>query len=304
MRNTLRRVSCLLALAPMLSGAASPIAANVDRNVIYGMHSGAALLLDVYRPAKANGYGVVFIAGSGWQADPAYGALPIKERQIDLWGPPLIAAGYTVFAINHRGAPQFHYPAPLEDVQRAIRFVRANATQYGIDAARLGGLGGSSGGNLIALAAMRAAPGTSDDPDKVNREPATLQAIVLRAAVTDLRNMPTAEGANYVVSYMEIPPGDSPAAKALYDATSPVTQVRAGSPPTLLIHGDADALIPFQQSEAMEAALRNAGVPAKLVNVPGGAHGADFGAAGKAHPEWPNYYAETVAWFDRYLRQK
>jgi acetyl esterase/lipase len=303
-RINLRRWLCLLSLAPALASAAAPPAAKVEPNVIYGMHSGAALLLDVYRPDKANGYGVVFIAGSGWQADPAYGAKPIKDTQIDLWGPPLVAAGYTVFAINHRGAPGFHYPAPLEDVQRAIRFVRANARQYGIDAARLGGLGGSSGGNLIALAALRAAPGIPNDADTVNREPATLQAIVLRAAVTDLRNLPTPQGAYYVVSYMETPPGESPASKALYEATSPVTQVGSHSPPTLLIHGDADALIPFQQSVAMEAALRKAGVPARLVNVPGGVHGADFGAGGKAHPEWPNYYAETVSWFDQHLRQK
>ena len=303
MRAAAPRSLILICLLPTLLFAAGK-PADIERNVIYGMHSGTALLLDVHRPAKANGYGVVFIAGSGWQADPAYGAKPIKETQIDLWGPPLIAAGYTVFAINHRGAPGFHYPAPLEDVQRAIRFVRANAKQYGIDAAHLGGLGGSSGGNLIALAAMRAAPGIGDDPDAVNREPATLQAVVLRAAVTDLRNLPTPQGAYYVVSYMETPPGDSPAAKALYDAASPVTQVRTGAPPTLLIHGDADPLIPYQLAVDMEAALRTAGSPAKLVNVPGGVHGADFGAGGKAHPEWPNYYAETVAWFDKYLRQK
>lgn len=295
----------LLAMLPAtLFAAGKPAGAEVERNVIYGMHSGAALLLDVHRPTRSNGHGVVFIAGSGWQADPGYGARPIKETQVDLWGPPLTAAGYSVFAVNHRGSPGFHYPAALEDVQRAIRFVRANATRYGIDAARLGGLGGSSGGNLIALAAMRAAPGIADDSDAVNREPATLQAIVLRAAVTDLRNLPTPQGAYYVVSYMETPPGDSPAAKALYDAASPVTQVRPGAPPTLLIHGDADALIPYQLSVDMEAALRRAGTPARLINVPGGVHGADFGAGGKAHPEWPNYYAETVAWFDQYLRRK
>jgi acetyl esterase/lipase len=298
----MRRAWCwaLLAGLPLALGAAGPRADfTVERNVIYGMHSGAALLLDVHRPAKPNGFGVVFVAGSGWQADPGYGARPIKETQVDLWGPPLLAAGYTVFAVNHRGAPRFHYPAALEDVQRAIRFVRANAKQYDIDPARLGGLGGSSGGNLIALAALRAAPGIADDPDAVNREPATLQAIVLRAAVTDLRNLPTPQGAYYVVSYMESPPGDAPAVKALYEAASPVTQVRRGAPPTLLIHGDADDLIPYQLSVEMERALRQAGTPAKLLNVPGGVHGADFG--GRRRPDWPDYFAETVGWFDQHL---
>lgn len=292
----------LLALATCIHAAEAPRSPPVERNVIYGMVSGAALLLDVYRPAKPNGYGVVFVAGSGFQAAPEYGARPIKETQIELWGPPLVAAGYTVFAVNHRGAPRFHYPSAVEDVQRAIRFVRSHAKDYGIDAAHLGGLGGSSGGNLIGLAAVRAAAGSPDDTDPVNREPATLQAAVLRAAVSDLRSMPTAEGANFVVSYMETPPGNSAPVKALYDAASPVTQVGPNSPPTLLLHGDADALVPYAQSVAMEAALRKAGVPTRLVTVPGGVHGADFG--GGTHPGWPNYYGETVAWFDKYLRGK
>jgi len=292
----------LLLIAAVGRSAEAPRPPAVERNVIYGMVSGAALLLDVYRPAKPNGHGLVFVPGSGFQAAPEYGARPIKETQIELWGPPLLAAGYTVFAVNHRGAPRFHYPAAIEDVQRAIRFVRAHARAYGIDAARLGGLGGSSGGNLVGLAAVRAAPGITGDIDPVNREPATLQVVVLRAAVTDLRNMPTPDSANFVVSYMETPPGNSAAAKALYDAASPVTQVGPAAPPTLLIHGDADVVVPYAQSVAMETALRKAGVPTRLITVPGGAHGADFG--GGTHPDWPNYYGETVGWFDKYLRNQ
>ena len=292
----------LLLIAAVGRSAEPPRTPAVERNVIYGMVSGAALLLDVYRPAKPNGFGVIFVPGSGFQAAPEYGARPIKETQIELWGPPLLAAGYTVFAVNHRGAPRFHYPAAIEDVQRAIRFVRAHARDYGIDAARLGGLGGSSGGNLVGLAAVRAAPGITDDVDPVNREPATLQVVVLRAAVTDLRNMPTPDSANFVVSYMETPPGNSAAAKALYDAASPVTQVGPGAPPTLLIHGDADVVVPYAQSVAMETALRKAGAPTRLITVPGGAHGADFG--GGTHPDWPNYYGETIGWFDKYLRNQ
>jgi len=297
-----RALLAACAMLPLCALADMPAGTKIERNVVYGMYSGAALLLDAFRPAQPNGFGVVFIAGSGFQAGPEYGARPIKETQIDLWGPPLLAAGYTVFSVNHRGAPRFHFPAAIDDVQRAIRFVRAHAKDYGIDAARLGGLGGSSGGNLIGLAAVRAAPGLPDDADPVNREAATLQAVVLRAAVSDLRNMPTAEGANFVVSYMEMPPGNSAPVKALYDAASPVTQVGPNSPPTLLIHGDADTLVPYAQSVAMEAALRKTGAPARLITVPGGVHGADFG--GGTHPDWPNYFGETVAWFDKYLRHK
>jgi acetyl esterase/lipase len=289
-----------LALLPLAARAGMPPGTQTERNVVYGMVSGAALLLDVYRPQKSNGHGVVFIAGSAFQADPAYGARPIKETQIDLWGPPLIAAGYTVFSVNHRGAPRFHFPAAIDDVTRAIRYVRAHASDYRIDAQKLGGLGGSSGGNLIALAAFRAAPGDSGSADPVERQPATLAAIVLRAAVSDLRTPPSPRNMAFVVSYMETPPGDSPAMKALYDAASPVTQVSTQASPTLLIHGDADDLVPYSQSIALEEALRKAGVPTRLVTVPGGKHAPDFG--GQPRTDWPDYFGETVAWFDRHLR--
>jgi acetyl esterase/lipase len=301
MARVLRTFAILVLLGVAPAGAATT-ESRIERNVVYGMYSGLGLLLDVHHPAKPNGYGIVFISGSGFQASPDYGAKPIKETQIDLWGPPLTAAGYTVFAINHRGAPRFHFPGAIEDVERAIRFVRANAKSYGIDGGKLGGLGGSSGGNLIGLAAMRAAPGLAQDTDAVNRESAALQAIVLRAAVSDLRSNLSAQGVGFAVSYMEAAFSDAPAVKSLYDAASPVAQVSAKAPPTLLIHGDADKLVFHQQSQDMLSRLRDAGVPVKLVTVPGGEHGADFGAGGKPHADWPDYFAETVAWFDHHLR--
>jgi acetyl esterase/lipase len=308
-----RAIAAALAIGAAL-GAAAPAAGQappatsvtpptVDRNVIYGMYSGGALLLDVHRPARPNGYGIVFIAGSGWQAAPGYDATPIKETQINLWGPPLVAAGYTVFAINHRGAPRFHYPAAVEDVQRAVRFIRHHARDYGIDPDRLGGLGGSSGGHLIGLTATLGAPGIAGDPDPVNREPATLQAIVLRAPLVDLPKMQAVPaGLALVVSFLEVPYGDNvPSSKALWAEASPVTHVSAKTPPVLLIHGDADALVPYAQSEGMKAALEAAHVPAKLVRVRGGKHAAEFGFP-TPQPGWPDYYAEAVDWFDKYLK--
>jgi acetyl esterase/lipase len=301
MRSLLVALSLLV---PPLASAAKPVAPPaapaIERNVVYGMVSGAALLLDVHRPARPNGFGILFISGSGWQASTDYGAAPLKEQQIGLWGPPLLAAGYTVFAINHRAAPTFHYPAAIEDVQRAVRFIRFHAAEYGIDPARLGGVGGSSGGHLIGLAAMLGSPGDAADPDPVNRESAALQAVVLRAPLLDLRSIDTVEGIAYVTSFMEAPPSQ-PSAAAAYAAASPITHVTDRSPPTLLIHGDADVLVPLRQSTAMQALLGKSGVPVKLVVVPGGVHGADFGSAAP-RPGWPDYFAETVRWLDAYLK--
>lgn len=300
-------LAAALAFAGSVAHAAAPAAKPaatapaVEKNVVYGMVSGAALLLDVYRPQKSNGLGVVFVSGSGWQASTEYGAVPLKEQQIGLWGPPLTAAGYTVFALNHRAAPKFHYPAAIDDVQRAIRFVRFHAKDYGIDPAHLGGVGGSSGGHLIGLAGMLASPGDPADADPVNRESAALQALVLRAALLDLRTVDTVEGVAYITSFLEAPPSQKSAA-ATYAAASPITYVTDKSPPTLLIHGDADVLVPLRQSTSMEALLGKSGVPVKLVVIPGGVHGADFGPNKRA--DWPDYFGETVSWLDRYLKTK
>jgi hypothetical protein len=130
MQKVLRTFVLVIGLA---GATAADAQTRVEKNVIYGMYSGLALLMDVHYPAQPNGYGIVFVSGSGWQAPLNYGAVGLKEAQIPLWGPPLLRAGYTVFAINHRAAPRFHYPAAVDDVQRAVRFVRHHARQYGID---------------------------------------------------------------------------------------------------------------------------------------------------------------------------
>lgn len=294
MRRTLISV-LLVAVAAAHASAQS----RVEKNVIYGMYSGLALLMDVHRPEKPNGYGVIFVSGSGWQAPLTYGAVGLKEGQISTWGPPLLTAGYTVFAINHRAAPRFHYPAAVDDVQRAVRFVRHHARQFGIDPDRLGAVAGSSGAHLIALVATLAEPGMSDDLDPINREPATLQTIVLRAAPTDLRKMN--HGA--VVLFMERLP-NTPDDEKVYKAASPITHVSSSSPPVLLLHGDSDATVPFEQSVAMEGALRRVNVPVKLVRVAGGKHGPNFGTAGKPHPELPTVLEETVVWLNSHLRSR
>ena len=308
MRHRLRGRILARALAVLVLGCvgAQPAAAQgrVERNVAYGMYSGLALLLDVHVPETPNGYGVLFVAGSGWSAPLAYGTPPLKNAQIPEWGPALLKAGYTVFAINHRATPRFHYPEPVEDVQRAIRYIRHNAKQYGIDPGRLGGVGGSSGGHLVGLAAMVAAPGISDDPDPVNRHPATLQCVVLRAAPTDMRTMigGSTLGTAAVVAFVGRLPTPNADDQKVDGAASPITHVSATSPPAFLVHGDADDTVPYQQSVAMEAALRAAKVPVRLMTVTGGAHGADFGTGGKPHQQFPDVLREAAGWLDRHLK--
>jgi acetyl esterase/lipase len=299
-----RRLLLVLSLVFFAAAPDLRAQARVDRNLVYGMYSGLALLMDVHRPETANGYGVLFIAGSAWSAPLTYRASNLKDAQIGDWAPSLLGAGYTVFAVNHRSTPRFHYPEPVEDIQRAIRFIRHNAKQFGIEPERLGGIGGSSGGHLVGLVAMLNAPGIADDPDPINRQPATLQCVVLRATPSDLAKMIGANGlaSAAVAAFVNRLPTPNADDQKAYRAASPITHVAATSPPVLLLHGDADDTVPYDQSVAMEAALRGVNVPVKLIRVAGGAHGSDFGMGGKPHPHLPDVLRDTVAWFNQYLR--
>jgi acetyl esterase/lipase len=280
---------------------------RVESNVAYGLYSGLALLMDVHHPRAPNGYGVVFVAGSGWNAPLEYGAQGLKDEEEQLvYVHRLADAGYTVFTINHRAAPRFHFPAQLDDVQRAIRFVRHSAKHYGIDPNRIGGVGGSSGGHLISLVAMLGAPEISDDADPINREPATIQCLVVRAPPVDMKvmsHLSESRGLPAAISFLGLAlPIDDRSNEKLFAASSPISHVSRQAPPVLLIHGDADRTVPYQQSVAMEAALRAVNVQVTLLRIPGGDHGPDFGAAGKPHAEWPDYLGEMVQWLDRYLK--
>jgi len=277
---------------------------RLDGNVVYGMYSGTALLLDVHYPERPNGYGVLFIPGSGWSAPLGYAAPPLKEsNQVEMYVPSLTRAGYTVFAITHRATPTFRYPAPIEDAQRAARFERANAAKYGIDPARIGGAGGSSGAHLVSMLGTMGGPGDASDADPVNRESAKLQCIVARAAPLDLLRMSPSIGTDALALFLgsrvtESTPKTSAEYRTVW-AASPINYVSSETAPFLLIHGDKDRTVPFQQSELMEAALKKAGVPVKLIVIEGGDHGPTF--PGAVNP--PDYKAEMVKWFDVHLRK-
>lgn len=270
----------------------------IEANVVYGMYSGAALLLDVHRPANPNGYGIVYISGSGWTAPLAYSAPPLKSNAQSLqYAKPLVEAGYTVFTINHRALPRFRYPGPVEDAQRAVRFVRHNAKRFGIRADRIGAAGGSSGGHLVSMLGTLDGQGNANDPDPVERESAKVQCVVARAAPTNLFQMNTA---SFLIGISPVPTDPATQEYKTYKEASPLFHVSPDDPPFLLMHGDKDESVPFSQSVAFEKALQAAGVPVKFLRVPGAGHGPTF--PGAVNP--PDYLGEMVEWFHRYLRAK
>ena len=179
-------VGVVLLMVPNVTSAQ----ARVENNVVYGMYSGLALLMDVYRPAQPNGIAIVAIQGSGWYSPMRYDAAQLKAgREVIRHAERFAAAGYTVFAINHRQAPRFRYPAPIEDAQRAVRFVRFHASDYGITSDRIGAWGSSSGGHLVELLGTMDGKGDASDSDPVNRLSAKVQAVVALFAPADMSSM-------------------------------------------------------------------------------------------------------------------
>ena len=287
------------ALAMLLSGSLADRAGaeeRVERNVVFGMYSGLALLMDVYYPENPNGYGIVFISGSGWTRELGLDATPLKESgQEEIYAVPLAAAGYTVFGINHRASPRFRHPAHLEDAQRAVRFVRHHADEFGIDPDRIGAMGGSSGGHLVSMLGVLDGKSGGEDASPVNRESAKVQAVVARAAPTDL-TLSSSGSVHPLFGFRRSARKDSVESQR-FVAASPVTHVTADDPPVLLIHGDADDVVSYENAEVMKAALDGAGVPVDLLRVPGAGHGPTF--PGAVNP--PDYIGAMIEWFDRYL---
>lgn len=278
-----------------------------ERNVIYGMDHGAALLMDVYRPENPNGLGLVFIMGTGFTAYGEYSDVPLKE--LDRWlvengifgalfggtgqvFEPALEAGFTVFSINHRLGPAHHFETQLRDCQRAVQFIRHHADQYGIDPERLGGMGHSSGATLITFLAVAEDAADPEAFDPVSRHSTRLQAVVPMAGVHDL------------MAYLQERPGGGPMLVSLtgrvisyqppghpifdaYRMASTVSHVTPDDPPVLLFHGTADEAVDLKQSQALAAALDAAEVAHELIVL----EGADHGQLGKPMDRIPGEIA-------------
>lgn len=281
---------------------------SIERNIVYGMYYGLALLMDVYTPAEGNGRAVIMVPGSGWEAWLGYGARQLKdspETSAVLGLEALVSAGYTVFVINHRGTPGFRYPAPIEDAQRAVRFIRHHAGDYAVDPKLIGAVGGSSGGHLVNLLATLDGEGMTKDPDPVNRHSARVQAVVAIYAVADTVDFatsnPWAAGAMTAllgpVNPAWKPPSlKDPVALDMYQRASPLYHLDAGDAPVLLVHGDADSIVPFSQSERFHAALQEQGIATRLIRIVGGEHG-----PGLLRDDSPSIENDIVQWLDNHL---
>jgi len=277
-------------LAATLSlGLTTARADEMIRDVAYGhAPDGAPLLLDVHVPEGNGPFPVaILIHGGGWSAGDKSGSdKPGNSADIAPWFTALNAAHFTWFSINYRFAPQHPWPAGFDDVQTAIRWVKAHAGDYKGDPGRIALFGHSAGGHLACLA------GTLDDAS------VRVQAVVGFAPVTDLEaDVVQRHGmSKSLQNLFHVTPKVTPAVRAMLRAASPINHVRPGLPPFLLLHGDADVTVAYAQSVAFQSRLRAAGVTCDLITIPGGVHRL-LGWTKLA----PDYPAQMTAWLHRTL---
>jgi acetyl esterase/lipase len=292
-------------LAPCAAaGAEPPVAFDRKVDVVYGRKHGTALTMDVFTPsATANGAAVVWVISGGWfSSHDAIGPGPIQE---------LLRRGYTVFAVVHGSQPKFTIPEILSDMNRAVRFIRYHAKDYSIDPDKIGITGGSAGGHLSCMQGVAGDLGDKSAKDAVDTTSSRVQAVGCFFPPTDFLNYgkpgENAIGRGILKGFQ--PPFDfhaqDPDTKKFMRITdeekiaeigrkiSPVNHVSSDDPPTLIIHGDADLLVPIQQAELLLEKLKAAGVETKLVVKKGAQHG------------WPNLYDDMTIiadWFDAHLK--
>ncbi len=242
----------LLSAAMVLAGC-SPYAIQprtefeISKDVLYSSGSGYKLLADIYTPASDSRKrpAILILHGGSWQRGN-------KERMSDV-AQNLAGQGFVVMNANYRLAPDHPYPAQIEDVRKAVSFLRKNANRLHLDAEKIGVLGYSAGGHIALLLALL--PGHEDS---------RVQAVVTAGAPTDL----TAYGD--IVTMHRLLQAEYSKEPKKYEQASPYFVANGQSPPALLIHGTYDWIVPVSHARKMFRALREKGAPVELEELPDG----------------------------------
>jgi acetyl esterase/lipase len=283
-----------------LGFAAAPLAAAevvVEKDIVYGTGGGKDLKLDLARPEQSSGLlpAIVYIHGGGWQG----GNREMYRNDIQ----EAAKRGYVAVTVSYRltdpdahGKPKHPFPAQVEDVKCAVRWLRANAEKYHVDPNRIGATGGSAGGHLSlmlgVLGESQKFEGNGGHPGVSSR----VQAVVNYFGPTDLIHLATSN--KRVAAILDVLLDGPPEQKgASYRAASPITYVSKDDPPILTVHGTADPVVPVDQATEFDAAMKKAGASHTLMLMEGEGHGFNPEADKKAR-------AATFKFFDEHLKHK
>ena len=240
------------------------------KNLEYGQASGRAMLLDLYLPETSDKPLplIIWIHGGAWMAGSKDGPSPALR---------FTANGYAVAHVGYRLSQEARFPAQIHDCKAAVRWLRANAGKYNLDPNKFIAWGGSAGGHLVALLGTSGGVAELEGNDNDLKESSRVQAVVDWFGPTDFLHIGDAQ------SDLQHNAPDSPESKLIGGAllenkdkaakASPITYVSKEAPPFLIMHGDHDRTVPFNQSELLYTALKKVGVDATFVPMKGAGHG-------------------------------
>ncbi len=287
-----RRQVLLVTLVTL--GAAAPASAvevEIVPDVVYGHKDGMALTFDVLKPKTgANGVAILYMVSGGWISP----YVPPQRAAIQFQ--VLLDKGFTVIPVRHGSSPKYVVPEIVADVRRAVRFVRYHAGQWGIDPKRLGVHGASAGGHLSLVLGTGSDEGDPAATEDFMKESDRVASVVAYFPPVDLR--PLARGAKPVFTggiYDRFPALNFDKDKA--PDCSPIVNVSPDDPPTLLVHGDKDTLVPISNSQRIHEAFQKAKVKSQFITIEGSPHGFRGDDAAKAT-------AAMVSWFEQTLLGK
>lgn len=244
-----------------------PEGVRLERDIVYAQAGDRKLTLDLYLPAQAGRALTVWVHGGAWRAGNKY---PCPANVA-------LRAGFAAACVSYRLSQAAKFPAQIHDVKASIRWLRANAANYGYSASKIGVWGSSAGGHLVAL--LGTSGGVSELEGTLGETNASsrVQAVADFFGPTDFLQM------SKFPSKIEHDAPDSPESLLVGGAiqenkekvarADPISYVTPDDPPFLIIHGDQDALVPMNQSELLHAALRKAGVESRLEIRKGEGHG-------------------------------
>jgi acetyl esterase len=267
-------------LITLLLLTAATARAELKTDIEFAKVGDVSLTLDANVPEGTGPFPtVILVHGGGFmRGDKTSYIKPLFE--------PMTKAGFTWFTINYRLAPAHRWPACAEDVERAIRWVKANAKQYKADPKRIALVGESAGGHLVSYVGVRGAGETS------------VAAVVPIYAPHDLAFQVKSRNAlgPSMTALLGLTELNDAAWKPL-EAASATTYLRAGLPPFLLLHGTKDAQVPYEQSVKFQARMKALGNTCDFITIPDGAHG--MGGWDKLLPD---YKDQLVAWLRKTLK--
>jgi acetyl esterase/lipase len=266
------------------AGAAGP--GPVYSNITYGVAGGETLLLDIFAPANNNGQprpAVVLVHGGGWTSFDKSTMRPLAQF--------LALAGFVAVTVDYR---LFHddatrWPVQLDDVQRAVRWVRANSAKYNVDPNHVGAYGHSAGGQIAALLGMLETHDNSDA--SLAKYSSKVQAVVDASGPTDFTKHTDDDAAQFMTSFLGADFAKHP---EVWRDASPIFHVSKSNAPILIIHGTHDEMVPISQAEELNDALTKAGATVKFLRL-------DSDHMFREPVAHRQLALETQAFFDRYL---